>query len=584
MFNSGDETQEIPSGAATSVPIDLWDVCDTALDRAGALIRSKALDCGCWIRPGEAAAFKGDAPRLLDILSHLLSTAAAYSQPGGEMILHVSAEDEDDRTARLRFAISGDRVEVPSEEIRRRVAAFFEETRPDYASLPVEPWSGWVLARRLIREMGGEAGFETTPEIGSTFWFSAPLEKRPEPPVPPASVPVHGLVLGLRPVARRILADQLRSLGLQAVPVGEAGEAAHRLGAPNAPAPFDLVAIDLSTTFRQTVEAAQAVISKVWNAGTPLVILSQGDETAVPEFLEGHKISVCLQKPVTRRQWAEIVRRLGKTDPTESRTRPDRRVLVVEDDDIIRKITLALLAKLGLEADAASDGPEALSAAKSRPYDVILMDCQLPGMDGYETTRQIRGHEAATRARPARILAVTNDPRRKNLQKCLDAGMDDCLNKPLRREELRQSLQKWLAEDASPENAEPAAGRDAARAGGLSANREAPVNLRRLWKCADGDRQELRHLLEAYFQDLDLQLAQIGAAIRKGDFAEVSRRAHRAGGVSATLGMTALLDVLYQLETMDQGQASSQAAASFAQAQERLAQIHQFLKTQPETA
>ncbi len=220
------------------------------------------------------------------------------------------------------------------------------------------------------------------------------------------------------------------------------------------------------------------------------------------------------------------------------------RILLVEDNAINRQVATQQLQKLGFFVEVADNGIEALSSLARNPFDAILMDCQMPVMDGYEATAEIRRREGALRHTP--IIALTAHALKGEREKCLTAGMDDYLSKPAGPDDLERVLARWLGKVIPDESLPPL---PPAKKSDVQ-HKSLPVDLERLWEITDGHEKELRDLVELYLTQTSEQVENLAVAVQKGAAADVKQIAHKCGGSSATCGVNSLVPLLRELERM----------------------------------
>ena len=587
-----------------NVPFDLWSVTDSAVQLVANKVQAKNIELACWVQPEAAMGVIGDPSRVQEIIVNLLSNAVKFTEKEGEILLHASVEEEDASTVTLRVAVSDNGIGM-TEQAQTQLFVPFQQADTSTSRKFGGTGLGLAISRELVRMMKGEMGVASVLQIGSTFWFTIRLEKQPEERKSAPFLPFHALVLNRRPTIRKFYSNHLRSLGLRNNTGDDVAEALDMLNNSKASDPYNLLVIDLSRPLAQTLEASRGILSGARANGLSSILLLSTQEHFDMKSLKERGVDACLVKPVLHSKLSQTLLELARekcgtaADPatfpvggtTRSETKLSGRILLVEDHPINQKIARLQLAKFGLECDVASDGFEALSAAKNRHYDLILMDCQLPGMDGFEVTRYIREYEAASATLEgyqgrAVIMAMTANAMQGDCQRCLDAGMDDYLSKPVQKERLREKLERWLPKDRSDVET-PLAGKATATAATIPAPQssgEAIVDLLRLWDCADNDREELRNLIGQYIPETALQLAKLEELIAAGAFLEMSRCAHRCCGTSGILGMKGIVPPLRAIEHLGANSTTRGAAALLAEAREQYRLICEFLKNHPETA
>ena len=246
----------------------------------------------------------------------------------------------------------------------------------------------------------------------------------------------------------------------------------------------------------------------------------------------------------------------------------DKRILVAEDNIVNQKVALRQLRKLGYAAEVVGNGREAVEAMAANDYDLVLMDCQMPEMGGYEATAEIRGRETGGQRIP--IIAMTAHALEGERARCLAAGMDDYLSKPVKIEELEKLLTIWLKVPS------PAA----AEAGAAGEGTSAPVDMERLCLAMGEEPEEVQELVDLYLEQMEGSLKRLGAAIAVGDSDEVSMIAHNCLGVSANCGMVAVIAPLRELERMAREGLLTGAAQLGAQVDEEFRRVRVFLQEQ----
>ena len=574
------------------IDFDLRDVVDAAMDMISERARAKAIELACWFQSSAAPRLRGDPNRIREVLLNLLSNAVKFTEQG-EILINVANLGVDAGEITLRISVTDTGIGI-AEDVQAKLFVPFSQADPSIARRFGGTGLGLAISQELIHLMGGQIGVSSVPGHGSTFWFTMRLEKQPEQETFP-SLPLRALVLDGHPTISKFLSGQLRLLGVRNKVLSGVSGLFEILDTEQSHDPFNLIFVDLRLPLSQALMVVRRISSDPRCRGIRIVLVLPNHERLSGKWLDELGVVACLVKPVKQRKLLAVLRQIASdsgpntTEQTfQAAIVPSRshgRVLVVEDNDTNRKIALWQLKKLGYAADVAVNGNEALTAVKRRRYDVILMDCQLPGMDGYETTQHIRQFEAslessgeAARSRPAAIIAITASVMAGEREKCAAAGMNGFLPKPVHHERLREMLGQWTG-GARPEVALPPAAEVISEE-----SQEALVDIARLLWCCGHDRECLKDLLQTYIRETGAQLGRLGEAIRKRNLPEMARLAHNSCGASATCGMIAMIIPLREIEQLEHSQAFDTAAMHYAEVNRRFTQVCEILKTHPETA
>lgn len=460
--------------------------------------QSKGLRIGLQVDPSVRLPVRGDPVRLRQVLGNLLSNAVKFTERGS-ITLSVRRLGETAGQHQLRFEVRDTGIGI-AQPAQARLFQAFSQADASTTRLYGGTGLGLAISRRIVELMGGRIGVDSEPGAGSTFWFEIPLLKaQGDMPVDEAA-PRSGraLLLSADPRLRLRLSMLLPNWGLRVSAVETTQEALDRLRtAANQGAPwaYSLVVADLSG-MRNTAVALYRNLTRQAAYGDLRLVCLYGDEPVAEELRQGATLlsrqapdadlrQAMLDLPASPPRAvapdiAEAPVAAPTTlspPPTASRTgdMPDvaigpartaaprkPRVLLVEDNPVNLMVGQRLLSVLGITCDTASNGEAALIKIADARYDIVLMDCQMPVMDGYTATRRWREHEAdSDTGRRLPIIAMTANAMAGDRQKCLDAGMDDYLAKPVTRSELERCLHRWWDPQALP----PAVSDDAVDAG-----------------------------------------------------------------------------------------------------------------------
>ena len=435
-----------------AVDFDLRSTIEEVTDLLAPRAHAKAVEVTCRVDPRTPPRVRGDVGRLRQVLVNLVGNAAKFTERG-EIALQVGLEPSVHAPSgvQVRFEVRDTGIGIDPAQQADLFEAFTQADRSTTRRFG-GTGLGLAVARRLVDLMDGEIGLVSSPGRGSTFWFHVHLEEtatRSEPtePLPAARV----LVVDDNAAARADIVELLTQWGLSAEGDPSAPLALGRLrSARTAGRPFDIVLVD--TQLAEGSASGLALVTLL--SGQPdlvvLPLVPLGEHRDL-KILASQGVESHVSKPVhaaALRQRLKLALESGhgaapaphvEVAPQENQAPP--RILVVEDNPVNQKVAAGMLQRLGYRADVASNGREAVEMARRVPYAAILMDCRMPVMDGYEATRHIRALSGPIQRVP--IIAMTANTRQVDRDACLEAGMNDYLSKPARRDELADKLLRW---------------------------------------------------------------------------------------------------------------------------------------------
>ena len=435
---------------------DLRQVVESTLDLLAARAHTKGLELASAVLPPTVPRWlRGDSGRLRQILTNLLGNAVKFTSEGA-VTLRVTPVSDTPAQAKLRFEVIDSGIGIPAESQRRLFHPF---TQADTSTTRRFGGTGLGLAisKQLVTMMQGEMGVVSEPGRGSTFWFTAVFEKQATVPVKVQEIQgsPRVLVVAGRVERREALCDQMEAWRTQVSAAADAGEALQLLReAASGGRGFAAVVMDLPSAGDDVV-LARAVKAEPSLATAKLVALTQ-DRTTPGEGPLAHGFDVALAKPVRQSRLFDALasvlngvapRPARVPDPATAATKLEHasqaKILLAEDNAVNRQVALGMLRRLGCTATSVANGREALDALAAAPYDIVLMDCQMPEMDGYEATQRIRERERAAGKTPLYIVAMTANAMKGDEEKCIEVGMDRYLSKPVMLDELRVVLEQW---------------------------------------------------------------------------------------------------------------------------------------------
>ncbi len=458
-----------------NVSLNLRELLDSVIRLLERQAQAKGLRLSLHVDPGVRVAFRGDPLRLRQIISNLISNALKFTERGS-ITMHVSRLSETRTHHQLRFEVSDTGIGISQEAASKLFNAF---SQADASTTRVYGGTGLGLAicKRIVDLMGGRIGVESELGRGSAFWFEIPMLKAASEIEGPRTgvQDARALALTSDSTVHRRLASSLAQVGMHPVFVETTQDALSQLrtsaGAPTRG--FDLLIVDLAS-IKHTVVALQRNLLNMDGVERLRILFLEGADSASDD-VRGLPNSVVVPRTIAemdlRRKFSEMLageaisassrdslaavniapaqdRRAPQTDATGAPLAAipiKGKLLLVEDNPVNLLVAQRLITLSGMQCDTAENGEQALEKLGRVHYDIVLMDCQMPVMDGYTATRNWRKHEENHQLQPLPIVAMTANAMAGDRQKCLDAGMDDYLSKPVSREHLENTLRRWLA-------------------------------------------------------------------------------------------------------------------------------------------
>jgi PAS domain S-box-containing protein len=553
------------------VPFRLRDSLGDTVKTLALRAQEKGLELACHIPPGVPDFLVGDLGRLRQVVVNLVGNAIKFTERG-EVVVEVEAEAPDGDRVGLHFAVIDTGIGIAPEQQRRIFEAFTQgdtSTTRRYGGTGL----GLAISARLVAMMDGRLWVASELGLGSTFHFTARFGRHDGTPLPvpvPPLTDLRGLpalVVDDNATNRRIFQEMLGNWGMRPTVVdgGRAALAELRRAAA-AGEPYPLVLLDAMMPEMDGFALAAEMQRHPELDGATILMLSSAGRTADAERCRALRIVCCLTKPVKQSELLNgILTSLQRRDRDAAPARrpawapePGRgrlRILLAEDNPVNQKLAAALLHRAGHEVVLAGTGKEALAALERRPFDLILMDVQMPEMDGLKATAAIRAGEAGT-GRHVPILAMTAHAMKGDRERCLAAGMDGYLAKPIQPRELFQALAGLLP---APVAAEPEAD---------TTLNEAEI----LYRVGD-DRGLLREIVALFCESYPQQLAELREAIRRGDAPTVQRVAHALKGALSNFGAPAAVAAARQLEALGRAGDLAPAAQATAALEEAITRL-----------
>ncbi|HEY3281297.1 MAG TPA: ATP-binding protein, partial [Armatimonadota bacterium] len=523
-----------------SVEMDLRELLDSLLDLFALSAEAKGVTLACLVDPGVPNLVRGDPGRLRQILINLVGNALKFTD-SGSVTVEVSVTETSLASVGLRFAVADTGIGIRPQQVEALFEAF---TQADASTTRRFGGTGLglTISRHLVDLMGGEIGAEGRPGQGSTFWFTLELPlAAPESPGRHPYAELEGvpvLVVSAEMLVRRSLELTLLGLGCQPAVVGTEADAIECLAlAQSRGKPFRAVLLDEGSE-REGRKGGPSLLSPGTPlAGAPVVLLtSLANQAAAPREASSGQ-AWTLSKPIRAHLTAGTLV-AAVSGPGRAASTPTQepvglslagvRILLVEDNLINQQVARCMLERLGCASEVAANGQEALDLLSRERYDAVLMDCQMPEMDGYEASRALRAREAAT-GEHALVIAMTANAMHGDRERCLDAGMDDYISKPLETHRIRQVLSHWIASSRreAPVGDRPRATEPA---------QQSVFDLEGLTNRAGPEVELHRRLVSLFLRDVPGKAAALRQAIRDDRSSDAREAAHAIKGMAATLG------------------------------------------------
>ncbi len=440
---------------------DFRTAIEQALEAFGPMAQNTGLELTCVIDRLLPKRIRGDRERLMQVLNNLFSNAIKFSD-NGEIRLDVDFTVESESSGVLRVRLSDEGVGMDPETLRHLFQdRFIDEGQDVYSSR--HTGFGLLVCKGLIDAMGGTLGAESVPGEGSTFWFTVPVQMQPDmresQDLVRALDGAEAVVVGAASGTVACLQEELETLDCQCSSAQGYDHALQALRAGHREhSDFDLLLVDTWTRPELALNLCRNVLEDPSLRPVRLVLLATIEERGTPavqKLIDKHDL-VVLVRPAHRRSLRSALARLvglQRQQPVGDapmQTREERlrrkqfRLMLVEDNEVNQLVTRGMLSKLGYQVKTVSNGETALALVDQENFDLILMDCMMPEMDGFEVTRQLRAREKQNDAQRTPVVAITANTAEGVQARCLAAGMDDFLAKPVHLDALETVLRRWL--------------------------------------------------------------------------------------------------------------------------------------------
>jgi signal transduction histidine kinase/DNA-binding response OmpR family regulator len=533
--------------------------------------QNKGLEIACLFGSEVPSLVTGDPGRLRQLLTNLIGNAIKFTDRG-EVIVRATLEQEDHGRIVVKFEVSDTGIGIPEDRVARLFQSFFQvdssHTRK-YGGTGL----GLAISKKLVELMGGQIGVQSTEGRGSTFWVTVLFEKQDhqdvsEDATPEAIDQTKVLAVCENTTSRLVLKSHLQSLGCCFSLVSDAPEALKALKeAFDEGNPFDIAVIEMFLPKIDGAALGRMIKSDKKCQQTDLIMLTSLGQRGEAAHMKEIGFSAYLTKPVRRFELNDCFQKIANRKPTTkgSLAQPlvtkhslaDERkrklhILLAEDDLTNQKVVLQILRQFGYHVDAVANGREAIKALEEKRYDLVLMDVQMPVMDGLEATRVIRDPNSGVLNHEISVVAATAHAMEEHRQQCLEAGMDDFITKPIDREKLADVIARRMPDAVMKPSQSKAVAKD------VTCTDRTVFDRATLLARLGGDEALLHEVIEVFLKDIPTQLKALKAAINEKSLKIAGSKGHRIKGAAANMQARSMSEAAYALEKAGKAEESDQ--------------------------
>lgn len=602
---------------------DLYTSVEQVIDLLATQAHEKKLKLTLLFDNDVPRRLQGDPVRLRQILLNLVGNAIKFTE-AGEVIVRASLLSETVENTIIRMAVQDTGIGISPEGQEKLFQSFYQvdaSTSRKYGGTGL----GLAICKQLVEIMGGEIKVESSPGRGSIFWFNAVFQKQkshPEfdaEPLSTASFPyLRGLVVTDNSTVSQSVCGLTRGWGIETDEVTNANEAWRALQtAVTQGKTYDVILLDLQLESEEylgllkTGKHARSPENNRLKSQTPIILMTNQTQREFAKSMVKKGAIAYVSKPVISSDLFECLMKavngsfssltLQNLSPVINEKRVIKKessisinILVAEDNSINQAVILSQLEMLGYQADCVANGVEVLQSLSQKTYDLVLMDCQMPVMDGYEATQELRRREGNDRH--TLVIALTANAMRGDRQKCLAAGMDDYLSKPIEQDDLAAAIRRWtrsldeyrvkknskkdeiVSELASnPQEFFELKSPTNASSKIQEKIETIPIDLARLGKITRGNVSLQRRILGAFVEMAPKEIEAIAQSVSDRDYQRLNQYAHRLKGAAGNVGISSMSAIASQLEMLARQQTLEGANQLLANLSPILEQVQAFL-------
>lgn len=560
-----------------SIDMNIGEIVEDVCALLASKTREKKLELNCFIDVDVPKIIKGDPVRLRQVLTNLLGNAVKFTNEG-EVIVRVNFLSKTENHVQIEISVEDTGIGIPEHIIPNLFSAFTQadgSTTRKFGGTGL----GLTISRQLVQLMNSDISVTSAEGLGSTFSFILDTEISKTQYVEQTTHThslegIKALIVDDNATNREILRHYLPAWGISYDEAESAKEALTKLyAASQSEEPFNLAYLDMDMPEMDGLALSNEIENDETLKSIKRIMLSSaGFITRAQQKEVG--LSTCLSKPFRQSRLLDATMQVihqGQivAENTETATTTEYslfseniRLLLVEDNIINQKVAISMLNKTGLRSiDIAEDGKQAVSMVQAKPYDLVLMDCQMPVMSGYEATGMIRKWEMTQHLPRLPIVAMTANAMTGDREKCLAAGMDDYLSKPIKTEKLKEKLEHWLIGDSYDQFADDSDDSEDNEIPGIKESEQILIDKTIFNTLKELMEDDFQDLIESYKEDAQKLLQDLKASSVEADLNVMVRAAHTLKSSSNNIGATTLADVALDIETLGKDGNFKQASA-----------------------
>ncbi len=540
------------------VDFDLSDILDDFASMLAVKANDKGLEFICAYEPDVPVHIKGDPSRLQQILMNLAGNAIKFTEKG-EIVLHVSLESETGSQAILHFSVKDTGIGITEDKIESLFDTFYQvdaSTTRKYGGTGL----GLAISKKLVEMMGGEIGLKSKEGSGSEFWFTMPFAKLSDVKPKDNSLnhirDLRVLIVDDNATNREFLRVWLSSRGAKVEEAENGAMALQQLYQANENnKSFDVALLDLQMPGMDGITVANVIKSDEKLKDISLIMLASPGQRPTYDKIDENQLTDFITKPINHALLLERLSYILKDGANTNRShhnvdqnnyyeKPIKglRILLAEDNTVNQKVAQSMLKKMGHIVDTVANGKESIKALEMIPYDLVLMDVQMPEMDGLEATKHIRHHSSSVLKKDVPIIAMTAHAMKGDKERFIEVGMDDYIAKPISMHSFIELIDKW-SKELNVESWK------VARSDETIHQTDTPIfDKQAFMERVDNDVELAHHLISTFLKHTPQQIESLKESIESSNAQEISNYAHSIKGASANMGGMALSYIAGEME------------------------------------